>query len=141
VDLQALAPLVGAWRTEAVMPGTGQLVAGRTTFAWLDRGGYLVQHGSMDDPAFPVAVMVLGPDAGGERLVQHYFDSRGVARIYDVSLEGGVWPLWRDGPDFPQRFEGRLSSDAARIDGAWEMDDGAGWRHDFELRYVRESAG
>jgi hypothetical protein len=30
---------------------------------------------------------------------QHYYDSRGVARIYPMSLNGGGWKLWR-GPDF-----------------------------------------
>jgi hypothetical protein len=30
---------------------------------------------------------------------QHYYDSRGVARIYQMSLNDGGWKLWRD-PDF-----------------------------------------
>ena len=68
--------------------------------------------------------------------MQHYFDSRGVARAYDVSFEDGVLRLWRDGPDFAQRYHGRLSADAMTIDGAWEIcEDGETWRHDFELTY------
>ena len=33
-----------------------------------------------------------------------YFDSRGVRRIYGVSLEDGVLRMWRDAPGFDQRF-------------------------------------
>ena len=29
---------------------------------------------------------------------QHYYDSRGVARVYQMSLEGGIWKLWREAP-------------------------------------------
>lgn len=90
----------------------------------------------MDDPVFPPGVMVIGPDRAGERIVQHYFDSRGVARVYDISLEDGVLRLSRDDEDFAQRFSGRLSADGTTIVGAWEMcDDGATWRHDFDLSF------
>jgi hypothetical protein len=35
-------------------------------------------------------------------LVQHYFDSRGVARVYDMAFDDGVWMLERYAayPDF-----------------------------------------
>lgn len=86
-DVQQLEPLVGEWATEVRLPGEDEVVRGSTTFEWLEGGGYLIQRAVMDDPAFPRGVMVIGPDAAGERVVQHYFDSRGVARVYDVSFE------------------------------------------------------
>jgi len=90
----------------------------------------------MDDPAFPRGVMVIGPAADGERVVQHYFDSRGVARVYEMSLEEGVLRLLRDGTDFAQRHSGRLSADGATIAGAWEIShDATTWEHDFDLTY------
>ena len=136
VDVQELEPLVGEWTAEIRLPGRDEVVRGRTTFEWLEGGGYLIQRAVMDDPVFPRGVMVIGPDAGGGRVVQHPFDSRGVARVYDVSLEDGVLRLSRDGPDFAQRYHGRLSADATTIVGAWEIcDDGETWRHDFELTY------
>ena len=92
----------------------------------------------MDDPAFPRGVMVIGPDVTGERVVQHYFDSRGVARVYDVSLEDRVLRLWRDDADFAQRYSGRLSADGTTLEGAWEIcEDGATWEHDFDLTYEK----
>jgi hypothetical protein len=32
------------------------------------------------------------------RLQQHYFDSRSVAHVYEMTLEDGVWTLFREGP-------------------------------------------
>ena len=70
--------------------------------------------------------------------MQHYYDSRGVARVYGMSLEDGVWRLWRDGVDFSQRFAGRLGDDGATIAGAWEIArDGSSWEHDLDLVYTR----
>ena len=118
--------------------GGGDPARGRTTFEWLEGGGYLIQRAVMDNPAFPRGVMVIGPEAGGERIVQHYFDSRGVARVYDISFDEGVLRLWRDDADFAQRYSGRLSADGSTIDGAWEIcEDGATWAHDFDLTYTR----
>jgi hypothetical protein len=136
MDVRELQPLVGEWTTEAEVPWQDAIVHGRTTFEWLQGGGYLIQRAVMDDPVFPRGVMVIGPDASGERVVQHYFDSRGVARVYDVSFDDGVLRLWRDGPDFAQRYSGRIDAEGTVIAGAWEIcDDGETWRHDFDLTY------
>jgi hypothetical protein len=139
MELEALEPLVGTWTTEVRMPGQEEVVAGRTTFEWLEGGGYLIERATMEDTRFPRGVMVIGPAQGRGPIVQHYFDSRGIARVYEISLEAGVLRLWRDDPeDFSQRYEGRLSDDGAAIVGAWEMcEDGATWRHDFDLTYRR----
>lgn len=140
MQIEALEPLVGEWTTEVRLPpGGGDVVRGRATFEWLEAGGYLIQRTVMDDPVFPAGVMVIGPAAGGGRIVQHYFDSRGVARVYDIGLTDGVLRLWRDDDDdFAQRYTGQISSDGATIDGAWEIcDDGETWRHDFDLTYTK----
>ena len=91
MDVQGLEPLVGEWRVEIRIPREDALVRGRTTFEWLEGGGYLIQRAAIDVPVFPRGVMVIGPDAGGERVVQHPFDSRGACAAivtkaaYDVS--------------------------------------------------------
>ena len=40
------------------------------------------------------------PDSPGDPATfeQHNYDSRGVARVYQMSLEGGIWKLWREHP-------------------------------------------
>ena len=138
MTIEALEPLVGEWTTAVTLPGAKEPVTGRTSFAWLEGGGYLVQRAVVDDPRFPNGIMAIGPDPGGKRIVQHYFDSRGITRIYDVELAGGVWRLSRDAPGFAQRFTGRFSDDGATIEGAWEKcEDGTTWVHDFDLTYIR----
>ena len=44
-----------------------------------------------------------------------------IARAARMSLDDGVWRLWRDGPDFSERFTGRFSDDGTTISGAWEI--------------------
>ena len=86
-------------------------------------------------------VFYADPQTGG--YTQHYYDSRGVARRYAMSLDAGVWRLVRDAPDFSplefcQRFVGTFSDDRATIDGVWEKSsDGVTWSHDFALTYRR----
>ncbi len=69
--------------------------------------------------------------------------TRGVARVYKMSLADGVWKLWRDEPDFSpldfrQRYTGTFSEDGATIVSAWEIShDGTTWEHDFDLTYTR----
>ena len=72
---------------------------------------------------------------GGRLIVQHYFDSRGVVRRYEMSLEGGVWTLWRDEPGFAQRWAGTFSDDGNTIAGAWELNG----ENDFEMTYTRSA--
>ena len=142
MKLEDLEPLVGRWTTVVSLPGADGVVSGRTSFVWLERGGYLVQRSEMDDARFPQTMMVIGPTADGSRIVGHYFDSRGVARVYEISLAAGALRLWRDGPDFAQRYSAQISADGTTIDGAWEIrDDDAGWRHDFDMCHERVGSG
>jgi hypothetical protein len=138
MDMQSLDALVGEWTMEASPPG-GPPWAGeaRVSFEWLDRA-YLIERWTVEMPEAPDGIAIIGPDRSGQNLVQHYFDTRGVARIYGTSLENGVWKLWRDGEDFSQRYSGTFSEDGNRIEGCWEIArDGENWEVDFDLTYVR----
>jgi hypothetical protein len=136
--MAALDVLVGEWMMEAGPPG-GPPWPGdaRVSFEWL-ADAYLIERWTVALPEAPDGIAIIGPDQSGEQLVQHYFDSRGVARVYGMSLEGGVWKLWRDGDDFSQRFSANLSDDRQRIEGRWEIaHDGKTWETDFDLTYVK----
>ena len=141
MPVEELEPLVGEW----VLEGANRLdpsdpLRGSVSFEWMEGGRWLVQRWSTEVEIFPDGIALFGPDASGEGLVQHYFDSRGVARVYGTSLEDGVWKLWREegDDDFWQRFSGALSDDGATISGAWEIaEDKSTWRHDFDLTYRR----
>lgn len=75
--------------------------------------------------------MITGRDESHDSYCMLHYDSRGVSRIYQLSLNGGVWQIWREAPGFSQRFTGTIS-------GYWEKShDGATWEHDFDLTYIR----
>ena len=133
--VQHLDALVGRWTIEISHPSDpSSVIRGRAAFEWLQGGHFLVERWDVEHPDFPDGIAVFDADT------QHYFDSRGVARIYEMSLEGGVWKLWRNGPDFPQRFTAKISDDGNTIEGAWELaSDGSNFEHDFALTFRKVS--
>ena len=102
-------------------------VGARVTFEWLPGERFLVQRWEVPIPEAPDGIAIIGPDPKREgNYLQHYFDSRGVARVYKMSLANGIWQLWRDEPDFSaldfaQRYTGTFSNDGRTITGAWEI--------------------
>jgi hypothetical protein len=73
----------------------------RVGFEWLPGRRFLVERWEVPVPEAPDGIAIIGvdPDSEGNYL-QHYFDSRGVARVYRMSFRDGVWKLWRYEPDF-----------------------------------------
>src|SRR5439155_1471157 len=81
-------------------------------------------------------IAIIGFDADKATLLQHYFDSRGVARVYEMTFADNVWTLQRfaAAPDFSQRFTGTFNKAGDTISGMWEISrDGATWEHDYDL--------
>lgn len=136
--LDELGVLAGEWETEAWLPyGPAGAVRGLTTFEWLAGQHYVIQRFWADHRQAPNGLAIIGASADG-MFTQRYFDSRGVQRVYAMSLRGGVWRLWRDAPGFWQRYAGTLDPDGTTITGAWELSkDGLSWNHDFDLSYRR----
>jgi hypothetical protein len=143
MSFKALGVFVGKWAIEADFPDAPPIDArGQTTFEWMPGERFLIQRWEAPDPA-PDGIAVIGFDDGRGTYLQHYFDARGVARIYEMSVGDGVWRLSRTAPDFTpldfaQRFTGTFSEDGRRIDGTWEIcHDGSTWEHDFRLIYTK----
>jgi len=92
---------------------------GRARFTWLD-GGFVDRalHGRQSHRAGGIAI--IGPGATAETFCRHYYDSRGVVRICQVSLNDGVWRLWREAPGFWQRCIGVFCGGGRTVKGAWE---------------------
>jgi len=138
-----LAPLLGEWTMQVTFPGAAPAEGGRVMFAWMTGERFLIERWEVPVPEAPDGLAIIGYDAGRGTLLQHYFDSRGVARVYTMSVEDGVWKLWRNTPDFSpldfaQRYTGTFSDDGTTIVGRWEIaHDGVTWEHDFDLTYVR----
>lgn len=130
--LKNLGRLVGTWDVELVFPvdppGTLHVQA---VFDWLEGGAFVIER-------LGGSVWIIGPDDTNETYSVLYYDDRGVSRVYQMSLNNGVWKLWRDAPGFSQRFEGKFSDDDNTITAHWEKSsDGSTWEHDFNLTYTR----
>lgn len=142
--LERLDAFIGEWTMDARFPGAPPGgPQGRTVFEWLADRRFLVQRWEVPHPAAPDGIAIIGFDHDPDAYRQHYFDSRGVARVYSMTFDDGAWRLLRDKPDFSpldfsQRFSAQFSADGTTIRGAWETSsDGTHWTHDFELIYTR----
>ncbi|MFF1680511.1 hypothetical protein ACFVYG_31315 [Streptomyces sp. NPDC058256] len=143
---EALARLdvfVGEWAVEADFPGQA-VPAGRSVFEWTLGGRFLVQRTEIPVAEAPDSMAVVAVDPETGEYTQHYFDSRGVVRLYAMSFADGVWQLLREAPDFSplafrQRFTGQVGDDGNTIHGGWEIsnDGSAAWEQDFALTYRR----
>jgi hypothetical protein len=142
--LRRLEPFLGTWTLAAIVPNLPPSdVRGQVSFEWLPGGGFLVERWEVPFPEVPNGLAVIGFHLDRGTYLQHQFDSRGVARIYQMTFEDGVWTLSRSEPDFSpldfhQRWRGTFSADGTSITGRWEQSaDGADWNHDFDLHYQR----
>lgn len=135
-NLTAFAGLIGTWRTEATHPQFDGTVRGSTTFEWLDGRHFVIQRSRNEHELFPDAISIIGAPEAGSGLVLEYFDSRGVRRTYEVSLEDGVLRIWRDHPTFAQRFSATLADDS--FEGQWQLARTPGeWKDDLRVTYRR----
>lgn len=115
----------------------------RVTFEWMGDRAFVLERWTVPIPEAPDGLAVIRWDEGRGTFLQHYFDERGVARVYEMSLADGVWRLEGTKPDFSdfnfsQRFTGRFSDDGTRIDGTFEIaHDHETWERDFDAIYRR----
>jgi hypothetical protein len=140
--LAALNALVGTWEMEATFPGDPPIVmkGGRSVIEWILGGRFLLMRTEVDALAAPDSICVIGVDSDGGGYTQHYFDERGVVRLYAMTLDAGNWTLTREAPDFSpldftQRFAATVDGDEIR--GEWQTGEGDGWSRDFTLVYRR----
>jgi hypothetical protein len=95
-------------------------------------------HEPLRGMEFETVEAVIGRDESAETYSMLYFDSRGVSRIYEMSLEGGVWKTHREAPGFWQRFTATFNDDGTTINGCWEKSsDGSIWELDLNWSYTR----
>ena len=141
--------LLGEWHGDGEFPVEPPLKL--SVEATVERLGEFLVFRSVAEPSeLPDSISIIGGAPGGEPQPMHYFDERGVQRLYLTALEGSSWMIWRppgqdwngpNGPGFDQRFIGELSADGNSIEGRWERrmgDAGKSWELDFPLAYVRK---
>jgi hypothetical protein len=137
--LKPLSVLIGEWTTVGthdLVPGT--TYHGRTSFAWLEGGAFLIMHSETDEPDIPSGIAILGSDDALEEYFMLYFDERGVSRRHDVSMHDNVLKWWRNAPGFSQRNTLTIVDDGRTIIGKGELSkDGVSWEKDLDLTYTR----
>ena len=128
--------MIGRWATEAVHPAIDAVVPGTATYEWLEGRRFVVQRSRDEHELFPDAICLIGPPEEGDGLVMEYFDSRGVRRTYEISLEDGVLRIWRDAPGFGQRLVATRGH--AAFEFQWELAEAPGeWQDDLKVTYRR----
>jgi hypothetical protein len=138
-DIARLEPLVGEWRLEVPAFPVPEGATARATFEWALRGAFLLERDEVSADEAPDGLKVIAATDDG--YLQHYFDQRGVVRLYAMTFDGREWTLERHAADFsPLPFHQRWTAtvEADLISGRWETSaDGRAWELDFELFYHR----
>ena len=140
--LEHLEILVGDWDMElsnaSFLPDPSDTVTGHASVEWLESGAFLVMYMGNKYPSVPDAIWLISRDELTINYTVLYYDSRTVSRVYEMSFSDGVWKMWRNSPDFSQRFEGKLSDDGNIITAHWDISsDGSTWEHDFDVTYTK----
>lgn len=130
--LAALSRFVGIWNVDLAFPADpSNIIHGQASFDWIEGDSFVVEH--LADSTW---IMGLDDTSGTYSVLYH--DGRGVCRVYQMSLEDNVWKVWRNTPDFSQRFTGAFSEDGNTITASWEKSfDGSTWEHDFDVTYTK----
>jgi hypothetical protein len=149
--LQPLERLLGDWATEATHPAVSGVVRGSVHAEWLEGARFLIHRAVSEHPDFPDSTSIIGFTErdrvddehsalpAGTPLGMHYFDSRGVFRLYRVNFHKDTWSIWRDSPGFSQRFTGTITDDGNTIIGKWQLQrDDLRWEDDLQITYRRK---
>ena len=147
-DLQDMGRrLVGRWTTEATHRGLpGAIIRGSSEIEWLEGERFLIYRSSYDHPDIPDSISIIG-DTDGLRM--HYFDARGVHRIFKVTVTGEEWEMTMDrhssagsfaSPDAPfsQRITYTFEDEDRTMSGKAMLSyDNVKWDDDLEITYRR----
>ena len=87
--LAALDSLVGVWVAHIDHPAMPDIPDGRVEYAWALNGRYLLQRSTIPQPEFPDSQSFIAPADEDGTYLQHYFDTRGVTRLYRMTLADG----------------------------------------------------
>jgi len=137
--LEPLSVLIGTWSTTGthpLVPGTTFL--GRTSFARMAGGAFLIMQSEIDEPEIPSGIAIFGTDDTSGECSMLYFDERGVSRRYQVSMQDNVWKWWRDSPEFSQRCATTIAPDGRTMVSRGQYSrNGGDWEPDLALTYTR----
>jgi hypothetical protein len=137
--LGPLRPLIGTWTTTGTHPLVPDTVFhGRTSFAWIEGGAFLIMRSEIDEPEIPSGIAIFGTDDTTGEFSMQYYDERGVSRRYAASMHDNVWKWWRTTPEFSQHFTVTIATDGRTMTSRGELSrNGGAWEPDLALTYTR----
>ena len=130
--MSALDQLIGNWAFTMHHSARAKPITGHQRYDWVLNGAFVMQHWTYNHPDFPDALALLS-----ERQ-SHYFDVRGIIRIFDLDIDDIGWTMVHLDEKFSQRFTARFQG-ADVMEGIGEASDdlGSTWRPDFTITYQR----
>jgi hypothetical protein len=124
--------LLGTWQFTMHHVDMPEPVTGQQRYERVLEGAFLLQHWTYDRPEFPDAMGLLSADR------YHYFDARGITRVFDLDVDAGGWSTVRLDEEFSQRNTARFRGpDAMEGTGEKSSDAGLSWQPDFTMTYRR----
>jgi hypothetical protein len=124
--------LLGTWDITMHHSAVAESVSGRQRYERVLEGAYVLLNWTYDHPDFPDAMAILSEEK------MHYFDVRGVTRVFDLQIDDAGWSMVRLDPEFSQRYTARFDGpDSMHTNGEYSNDQGATWQHDFTMSSTR----
>ena len=124
--------LLGTWDISMQHVALPEPVAGRQRYELVLDGAFVLLQWTYDHPDFPDAMALL------DQTAFHYFDVRGISRVFDLQINEQGWSMIRRDPDFWQRSSTTFVGDRV-MEGTGENshDGGVTWEHDFVMTWAR----
>jgi hypothetical protein len=130
--MSALDRLLGTWKVTMHHSAMSEPITGRQRYERVLDGAFVLQQWTYDHPDFPDAMALLSEDR------YHYFDVRGITRVFDLDFDEGGWSMIHLEEDFSQRHTARFRGpDAIESTGEMSYDTGVTWQPLFEMSYQR----
>jgi hypothetical protein len=100
--MSALDRLLGTWEFTMHHSAISEPVTGRQRYERVLDGAFVLQHWTYYHPDFPDAMALLSDDR------YHYFDVRGITRVFELEVDDAGWSMIRLDEDFSQRSTARF---------------------------------
>jgi hypothetical protein len=134
--MSALDRLVGTWEFTMQHSAVPEPITGQQRYERVLEGAFLLLHWTYNHPDFPDAMALLSDDQ------YHYFDVRGIVRVFDLIVDDAGWSIIRLDEDFSQRSVATFRGPDV-MDGTGDVshDTGVTWQPDFTMTYRRVTPG
>ena len=126
--MSALDRVLGTWEITMHHSSLSEPVTGRQRYERVLDGAFVMLRWTYDHPDFPDAIAMLSDDRC------HYFDVRGITRIFSLEGDDAGWSMIRLDKEFSQRVTARFSGpDVMESTGEVSYDTGSSWQPDFTM--------